>query len=393
MKFALKALGAAVWVACAASSPAQAQATAPIKIGFLGTFSGPIGQAGTEVYDGFMLAVEQRGGKLGGVPVQVLREDDQFKPDLGLQLAQKFIEKEKVAIITGLVGSNVMQSVHRQITEKQVFLIGANAGPSAFAGAQCSPYQFIVSWQNDGHAEAGGKYATDKGYKRMVLLSPNYQAGKDALAGFKRMYKGQVLEEMLPGLTQFDYSAELAQIAASKPDAVYAFFPGSLSVNFIRQYQQAGLHKTIPLQTSGMLDATSLPALKDAALGMVGTHFWVPDADNDTSRAFVEAYEKKYNRIPAYHAAQGYDAALLLDRALAEVKGNVADKPAFMAALKKGLPQSTRGSLKFNNNNYPINDWYAFQVVKDAKDRYNLKTIATPLKNHQDAYHAQCPMK
>lgn len=391
MTSTLRALSAALLAALAMSS--QAQTPAPIKIGFLGTFSGPIGAVGQEVYDGFMLAIEQRGGRLGNVPVQVLREDDQFKPDVALQIAQKFIEKEKVSIITGVIGSNVMLSVHRPITEKEVFLIGAMAGPSAIAGAQCSPYQFIVSWQNDGHAETGGRYANDKGYKRMVLLAPNYQAGKDALEGFKRMYKGQVLDEMMPGLAQLDYSAELAQIAATKPDAVYAFFPGGLSVNFIRQYQQAGLHKTIPLQTSGMLDATSLTALKESALGMIGTHVWAPDADNEVSRAFVEAYEKKYNRIPAYSAAQGYDAALLLDQAIAQVKGNVLDKKAFMAALKMGVPQSTRGSLKFGNNNFPINDWYAFQVVKDAKGRFNLKTLATPLKNHQDAYHAQCPLK
>lgn len=391
MKPSLRLLASALLAA--GVSLGHAQPAAPLKIGFLGTFSGPIGNVGHEVYDGFMLAIEQRGGKLGGVPVQVLREDDQFKPDVGLQIAQKFIERENVPIITGVVGSNVMLSVHRLITEKQVFLIGAMAGPSAIAGAQCSPYQTIVSWQNDGHAEAGGKFATDKGYKRMVLLAPNYQAGKDALEGFKRMYKGQVMDEMLPGMAQLDYSAELAQIAAAKPDAVYAFFPGSLSVNFIRQYQQAGLHKTIPLQTSGMLDGTSLPALKDAALGMVGTHAWVPDVDNDVSRAFVEAFEKKHRRVPAYHAAQGYDAALLLDRAIGEVKGNVADKKAFMAALKGGVPNSTRGNLRFGNNNFAINDWYAFQVVKDAKDRYNLKTIATPLKAHKDAYHAQCAMK
>lgn len=372
---------------------AQAPAQGPIKIGFIGTFSGPIGSLGQDVYDGFMLAVEQRGGKLGNVPVQVLKEDDQFKPDVGLQIAQKLIEKENVPIITGLIGSNVMMAVSRPVTEKQVFLIGANAGPSALAGAQCSPFQYVVSWQNDGHAETAGKYATDKGYKRMVLMAPNYQAGKDALQGFKRTYKGTVVQEIQPGMSQPDYSAEIAQIAAAKPDAVYAFFPGSLSVNFIRQYQQAGLGKTIPLQTSGMLDGTTLPSLKDSALGLISTHVWAPDTDNAVSRAFVEAFEKKYNRIPANFAAQGYDAALLLDVAIARVKGNVADKPAFQAALKQGNPKSVRGNLKFGNNNFPVVDWYAFEVAKDAKGRVSLKTVGTPLKDHQDAYHDQCPMK
>lgn len=382
---ALLALGAACCV--------QVHAQSPIKIGYLGTFSGPIGALGQDNYDGFMLALEQRDGKLGGTPVQVLKEDDQFKPDVGLQIVQKLIEKEKVPIITGVMGSNVMMAVHRPITEKQVFLIGSNAGPSAQAGAQCSPYQFVVSWQNDGHAEAAGKFSMDKGYKRMVLIAPNYQAGKDAIQGFKRTYKGQVLEELAPGMAQPDFSAEIAQIAAAKPDAVYAFFPGALAVNFIRQYQQAGLGKTIPLQTSSMLDATTLPALKDSALGLNSTHWWAPDLDNAANKSFVEAFEKKYNRIPSLFAAQGYDAALLLDTAIARVKGNVGDKPGFMAALKAGNPNSVRGVLKFGNNNFPINDYFAFTVVKDAKERYTLKTLATPLKAHQDAYHTQCSLK
>lgn len=390
---ALKTTAAIVTLGASCFSQAYAQAQSPIKIGYLGTFSGPIGALGQDNYDGFMLALEQRDGKLGGAAVQVLKEDDQFKPDVGLQIVQKLVEKEKAPIITGVMGSNVMMAVARPITEKQVFLIGSNAGPSAQAGAQCSPYQFVVSWQNDGHAEAAGKYSMDRGYKRMVLIAPNYQAGKDAIQGFKRTYKGQVVEELAPGMTQPDFSAEIAQIAAAKPDAVYAFFPGSLAVNFVRQYQQAGLSKTIPLQSSSMLDATTLPALKDSALGLHSTHWWAPDLDNAANKGFVEAFEKKYNRIPSLFAAQGYDAALLLDAAIARVKGNVGDKPAFMAALKAGNPNSVRGTLKFGNNNFPINDYFAFTVVKDAKDRYTLKTVATPLKAHQDAYHAQCPLK
>lgn len=384
----------AVLALCAASfTAAHAQNRAPIKIGYLGTFSGAIGAIGQDNYDGFMLALEQRGGKLGGSPIQVLKEDDQFKPDVGLQIVQKLIEKEKTPIITGVMGSNVMMAVHRPITEKQVFLIGSNSGPSAQAGAQCSPYQFFVSWQNDGHAEAAGKYVTDKGYKRMVLIAPNYQAGKDALEGFKRTFKGEVLEEISPGMTQPDFSAEIAQIAAAKPDAVYAFFPGALAVNFVRQYQQSGLIKTIPLQTSSMLDATTLPALKESALGLFSAHWWSPDLDTAANKSFVEAFEKKYNRIPSLFAAQGYESALLLDLAIGRVKGNVADKPAFMAALKAGNPKSVRGVLKFGNNNFPIHDYYAFTVVKDAKERYTLKTVATPLKAHQDSYHTQCPLK
>ena len=386
----LAAFAIALAGACIGST---AFAQAPIKIGYLGTFSGPVGSLGQDMYDGFMLLVEQQGGKLGNAPVQVLKEDDQFKPEVGTQIAQKFIERENVPIITGVGGSNVMMAVYRPITEKGVFLIGGNAGPSPMAGAQCSPFFFSASWQGDGIAEVVGKYATDKAYKKVVLIAPNYQAGKDTLTGFKRFYKGEVVEEIYTGITQPDFAAELAQIAAKKPDAVYAFFPGSIGVNFVRQYQQAGLLKTVPLLTSGVIDGITLPALKETALGVIAGQYWAPDTDNPSSRAFVEAFEKKHNRIPSNFAAQGYDSALLLDAAIARVKGNVADKKAFEAALMEGTNKSVRGTLRFNNNHFPINDWHVFEAAKDAKGRVSLKTIATPLKDHKDAYHAQCAMK
>jgi len=389
-----KAAALALAMVCVAGVRAvEAQAQAPIKIGYLGTFSGAVGTLGQDLYDGFMLAIEQNGGKLGGVPVQVIREDDQFKPEVATQLVQKLIEKDGVPIIAGVAGSNVMMAVYKPITDKQVFLIGQNAGPSPMAGAMCSPYFFSASWQGDGIAEVVGKYATDKGYKKVFLIAPNYQAGKDTLTGFKRFYKGEIVDEIYTGLTQPDFAAEIAQISAKKPDAVYAFFPGSLGVNFVRQYQQAGLLNVVPLLTSGVVDGTTLPALKETALGVIGGQFWAPDTDNPVNRQFVDAFEKKFGRIPSNFAAQGYDSALLLDAAIARVKGNVSDKAAFEAALKQGSTKSVRGALKFNNNHFPVNDWYTFEVAKDAKGRVSLKTIATPLKDHKDAYYTQCTMK
>lgn len=369
-----------------------ALAQTPIKIGYLGTFSGPLAPISNDMYDAFMLVVNKNGGKLGGVPVDIIKEDDQFKPDVGLQAVQKLIQKEQVPIITGLVGSNVIMAVAKPITDKEVFLIGANAGPSPLAGAQCSPYQFITSWQNDSYAEAAGKFAQDKGYKKMVLVTSNYQAGKDAARGFKKFYKGAIINELSPAFNQPDYSAELTQVVADKPDAVFAFLPGA-GVNFVRQFQQAGLMKSLPLVTVGMFDATTLPALQETALGAVGVHFWAPDTNTPVNKQFVEAFEKTYNRIPSNFSAQGYDSALLLDAAIGKVKGNVGDKKAFMAALKEGLPNSVRGTLKFGNNNFAINNWYAYEVAKDAKGRISLKTVSTPLKDYQDSFHQLCQMK
>lgn len=375
-------------VACLALGVAHAQA--PLKIGFMATLSGPLGAVGQDQYDAFMLAVEQRGGKLGGVPVQVLKEDDQFKPEVATQIVQKLMERDQVPVITGITGSNVLMAVARPVTEKQVFLLSTNAGPSPLAGSACSPYQFVVSWQNDNIAEVVGKYATDKGYKQVILLAPNFQGGKDVLGGFKRYYKGSIQEEIYTPLNQLDFSAEIAQISARKPDAVFAFYPGALGVNFVRQSQQAGLLSTLPILSTGIVDGTTLPALKEAALGIVSGAFWGPDFDNPANRLFVDAFEARYKRIPSIFAAQAYDGALLLDSAIAKVKGNVSDKREFGAALKSAQFKSVRGNFRFNNNNFPVHDMHMFLTAKDAKGRVSLKTLATPLKDHEDAYHSLC---
>ncbi len=389
MKIRHTLLAAALAAAGLAAAPAHAQ----LKIGFMAELSGPQGALGQDQYDAFMMLVEANGGKLGGVPVQILKEDSQLKPEVATQIVDKLIEKEKVPIITGITFSNIMMAVNKKIVDKEVFVIGSNAGPAPIAGAQCSPFSYVVSWQNDNQAEVVGKYATDKGYKRVIGMAPNYQAGKDFVAGFKRMYKGEVIDEIYTPLNQPDFSAELAQVAAKNPDAVYVFYPGGLGVNFVRQYKQVGLMGKVPLLSSSTADGSTLPAQKDDALGVISGTFWGPDFNNPVNKKFVEDFEKKFNRIPSQYAAQSYDAALLLDSAIGKVKGNVADKKAFQAALKAADFKSVRGNFRFGNNNFPIQDQHIFEVAKDAKGRVSLKTIATPLKDHTDAYAAQCPLK
>ena len=382
---------AAAVLALAAAPAALAQA--PIKIGFMAELSGPQGAIGQDQFDAFMMIVQANGGRLGGVAVEILREDSQLKPEVAVQIVDKLIERDRVPIITGVTFSNVMMAVHKKIVEKEVFLIGSNAGPSPIAGAQCSPFFFSTSWQNDQQAEGVGKYATDKGYKRIVAMAPNYQAGKDFVAGFKRYYKTPLVNEIFTSLTQQDYSVELAQVQAANPDAVFVFYPGGLGVNFVKQYNQAGLKAKIPLISTSTVDGINLPAQGDAALGVVTGTFWGPDFSNPASRKFVADFEAKYKRIPSQYAAQGYDSALLLDSALAKVKGNVADKRAFQTALKAADFKSVRGDFKFNTNNFPIQDFHVFEVVKDAQGRHTLKTVSTSLKADKDAYFEKCPMK
>jgi branched-chain amino acid transport system substrate-binding protein len=390
-KKALLALGIA-GIAAGTIGYAGAQ-PAPLKIGFMAELSGPQGPLGQDQYDAFMLVVEQNGGKLGGVNVQVLREDSQLKADVATQIVDKLIEREKVSIITGVTFSNIMMAVHKKITEKEVFLIGSNAGPSPIAGAQCSPFFFSTSWQNDQQAEVVGQYAHDKTIDKIMTIAPNYQAGKDFVAGFKRYYKTPTVGELWPALSTTDFSAEIAQIQAANPKAVYAFLPGGLGINFVKQWAQAGLNKKITLLTTSTTDGIGLPAMGDAAIGVVSGTFWGPDFANPTNQKFVKDFEAKYKRIPSQYAAQAYDSALLLDSALRKVKGDPTDKKAFQAALKAADFKSVRGDFKFNSNNFPIQDLHMFEAVKDAQGRYTLKTIATPLKADKDAFAEKCAMK
>jgi branched-chain amino acid transport system substrate-binding protein len=374
------------------SAPAVAQQL-PVKIGFVAELSGPGGALGQDMYDAFMLVVERKGGKLGGVAVQILREDSQLKPEVANQIIDKLIEKDRVSIVTGFTFSNVMMAVYKKIVDNEIFLIGSNASPSQLAGAQCSPFYFQIAAQNDQRAEAMGRYAADKGFKKVYAMAPNYQAGKDFIAGFKREYKRPLLEEVYTSLNQLDFQAELAQLAAASPDAVYVFYPGGLGVQFVRQWRQSGLADKIPLLSTSTVDGINLPALKEAALGVTHASLWGPDFDNAESKRFVADFDKRYGRLPSEYAATAYDSALLLDAALAKVNGNVADKKAFMAALKSAEFPSLRGKFKFNHNQLGIQDFYIFDVVKDASGRYSHRTVVRAMADAQDAYHTQCPMK
>ncbi len=389
MRFTTKAL--ALSIALAASTAAFAQT--PVKIGFMAELSGPQGPLGQDQYDAFMLVVEQNGGKLGGVPVQVLREDSQLKPDVAVQLADKLIEKEKVQIITGITFSNVMMAVHKRITDKGVFLIGSNAGPSPIAGTQCSNNYFSTSWENGQQAEVVGKYARDQKMAKIVTIAPNYQAGRDFQAGFRRWYTQPLVGELWPAVNQPDFSAEIAQIAAANPTAVFAFLPGGMGINFVKQWSQSGLKNKIALLTASTTDGIGLPAMGDAALGVISGTFWGPDFKNASNQKFVKDFEAKYKRIPSQYAAQAYDSALLIDSALRKTKGDVANKDAFRAALKAADFKSVRGDFKFGNNHFPVQSFHAFKAVRDKTNRMTLETISTPLVTVTDNFADKCPLK
>jgi branched-chain amino acid transport system substrate-binding protein len=374
------------------SSAADAQQT--IKIGFVGAFSGPGAVFGDDMYGAFMLAIEQLGGRLGGVPVQVIQKDSQFKPEVANQVTDELLDRDNVSIIAGVTFSNEMLAIYQKVIGRGVYIIGSNASPSQLAGPQCSPLYYNTNAQNDQRAEAAGRYVTEKAYKRVYTMVPNYQAGKDYIAGFRRYYKEPLAGEVYTQLNQLDFQAELTQMTAANPDAVFAFYPGGLGVQFIRQWQQAGLGGKIPLLTASTVDLLTLPALKEDAVGVVHFAPWSPDFDNPQNKKFVANFDAKYKRLPSEYAASAYDSAMLLDSAIAKVKGNIGDKAAFTAALAAADFQSVKGKFRFNRNHMPIQNFYVLEVVKDGdKDRYTHRTVGLAMADAIDAYQAECPMK
>jgi branched-chain amino acid transport system substrate-binding protein len=388
-------LAAGLALASALAMGGQALAADKVKVGFVSTLSGPSSALGIDIRDGFMLAVKLNGGKLGGLPAEVVIADDQFKPDVGKQLFERMVKRDKVDFMTGVVFSNIMLAGLPEAVDSKTFYLSPNAAPSPIAGKDCSPYFFAVSWPNDAYHEAAGQYASSKGFKSAYLLAPNYQAGKDSLAGFKRFYKGNVSNEVYTKLGQLDYAAELAEIRAARPEVLYVFLPGGMGINFIKQFVAAGLSKDIKLLVPGFgSDQDVIRPVGESMQGILDTAHWALDLPNAANKRFVAEFEKEYKRLPSVFASQGYDTAMLMDAAVRDVKGNFDNKDALRAAIKAARFESTRGEFKFNTNQFPIQNYYLRVIEKDAQGRLVNKSQGSPVfTNHGDAYVQDCPMK
>jgi branched-chain amino acid transport system substrate-binding protein len=384
-------LGASAAAPLALATPALAQ-SGPIRIGMITTLSGPGAALGNDIRDGFNLVVKNAGGRLGGLPVEVVIADDGLRPENGRAIAERMVRRERIQVLTGIVFSNVMLAVAPVVLPVATY-ISANAGPSQLAGEACHANYFNVAWQNDNLHEAVGQYVTQQGKRRVYLVAPNYPAGRDALTGFKRFFRGEVVAEQYTRLDQLDYAAELAAIRTAGPEAVYIFLPGGLGINFIKQYAAAGLRERVPLYGPGFsFDQDVFPAVGEDALGCFNSSQWGLDLPVPANRQFVDTFEREYGRLPSLYASQGYDAALLIGSAIAATRGRVGDRAAFAAALKRADFQSVRGRFRFGNNNHPIQTIYMREVVKDGKGRIVNRTIGTAFEDHQDAYATQCKL-
>ena len=374
------------------TAPALAQQKT-IKIGFISSFSGPAAAIGNDMRNSFELALDHHGRKLGGLPVEVIYEDDQIKPEVGVQKTQKLIESDKVDFIVGYIWSNVLLASLKPIVDSKTFLVITNAGASQVAGELCSPYVFSTSWNNDQTPQAVGLYMNQKGVKSAFLIGPNYAAGKDMLEGVKATFKGQIVgQELTRWPDQLDFSAELSKARAAKPDAIFAFYPGGAGIQFVTQYAQSGLKGQIPLYTAFTIDELSLPRMKDLAVGIPGAQQWVNDLPNDANKKFVADYKAKYKASPSFYGAQTYDAIALLESAVVAVKGDLTKKDEMRKEMEKANFKSVRGNFKFGPNHIPIQNFYLQDVVKQGDD-YVLKTVATIVENDQDKHVGKCPMK
>lgn len=369
-----------------------AQAQEPLKIGVVSVLTGPQAALGQQLRDGFQLAIDQNGGKLGGVPVQVTVIDDELKPDVAVGKVRSFVEGGKVDFVVGPIFSNILGAIAKPVLDSGAILISPNAGPSTLAGKGCHQNFFVTSYQNDQVHEVLGKYAQDQGFKKAYIIAPNYQAGKDSLAGFKRYFKGEVLDEVYVPLTSLDFSAELAKIAAAKPDVVFAFMPGGLGVNLVKQWSQAGLQGKIPFLSAFTVDESTLPAQQDAAVGLFGGMTWAPNMDNPQNKKFVAAYEAAYKIVPGSYAMQAYDAALLIDSAV-KAAGGTADKDKLRAAIKKADFTSLRGKFKFNTNGYPIQDFYLVKVAKRPDGKFQTEIAQKVFTDYADPHAKDCALK
>jgi branched-chain amino acid transport system substrate-binding protein len=386
----------AFWLAGAAMLALAQPATAgdTIKIGFVSTFSGPTAVIGNDMRNSFELALDHMGRKMAGKNVEVIYEDDTFKPDVGKQKTQKLIESDHVDFIAGYIWSNVLLASLKPIVDSKTMLVIANAGPSQIAGELCSPYVFSTSWQNDQTPAAVGEYMNQKNVKSVFLIGPNYAAGKDMLAGVKSTFKGEVKgEEYTVWPSQLDFSAELSKARASGAQSIFVFYPGAAGVQFLNQYSQAGLKSQMPLYTAFTIDETTLPLQKDNAIGVPGAQEWVNDLPNDANKKFVSDFKAKYKHGPSFYGAQSYDAAQLINSAVVAVKGDTSKKEEMRKAMEKADFKSVRGAFKFGNNHIPIQNFYLQDVVKGADGQLGLKTVATIVKDSQDRFHGKCPMK
>ncbi|MES0808482.1 ABC transporter substrate-binding protein [Roseibium sp. SCPC15] len=384
----LKAAGttAALALACQATIAQEAK---ELKVGLMATLSGPAAVYGEHMRDGFMLAVNQSNGALGGVPTNVLVVDDKLDPDYAVEQATKLIEQNGIDVLVGVNFSRVMLAVHDPVVRSKTPFIGTHSGPAPIAGRNCNRYFFSTASQDDQVHETMGRYASLKGYQQVVTIAPDYEAARDAVAAFRRHFKGQIAREIFPKLGDTDFSDEFEQIAELEPDAIFAYMPGGMGVELVSQFHTSGLKGIVPFLSSRTINAVTLPYTSEMAEGLFSATLWAPNLDNPANKRFVREFGRTYGYAPSVYAAQGYDAAKLIHFSL-ELTGGVKEKEALLSAISAAPFESVRGDFRFNSNQFPIQDFYLVEGVRRTSKLYEMEAVARVFDDVGDAFSGSC---
>lgn len=388
-----------VWIAALALLAAPAMAADKVKIGFITTLTTPAGVIGQDMVDAVNLAMEHIGGKMAGLDVELIVEDDGFKPEIGKQKTDKLVKQDEVQFVAGFIWSHVLLASRKSALDAGKFLISSNAGPSQMAGKLCHPNFFSTSWQNDQTPMAMGEVLNQQGVKSLYVMAPNYAAGKNMVEGVERTFKGMIVGKDMTKWgkdAQLDFSAELAKAKASGAEALFIFYPGKAGGAFIKQYQQAGLQGVMPLYSVFTVDSISLPTLQQAKMeGVLGsrmTQFWAPDLKTPQNETFVSGFKAKYGRYPSFYAAQSYDTIFLIKSAVEGVNGDLKDMDGMRAAMMKADFPSVRGPFTYGHNHFPIQNFYLREVVADGDGVWTTRIVDTVYENHQDPYAKDCKL-
>jgi branched-chain amino acid transport system substrate-binding protein len=390
----MKLLLSTLTLAASLLAAPAAQSNTSLKIGFLTTLSGPGAALGQDMRDGFALAVKHNGGQLGGLPLDLQVVDDQLSPESARQSVDRFVKLNKVDILTGVVYSSVLLPVLPAILASDTVYISTNTGPADYAGAKCNRNFFVAAWQNEDIPQAMGRFATTRGYKRVAMIAANYPGGRESALGFKRQFTAPVVEEIYTKMGQLDYAAEIATLRASRPDAVFFFLPGGMGVNFIKQFEAAGLTREVALLAPGYsADEDTIRGVGEPMVGVYNASHWAADLPNALNQKFVADFTTTYGRTPTMAAAQAYDTALLIEHAVRRIGGKIDDRAALRKALREAKFESLRGPFRFNTNQYPIHTLYLRVVQKDPSGRITNKLVGEIMPNHSDPYAAQCKLQ
>ncbi|MCV0425141.1 MAG: ABC transporter substrate-binding protein [Roseibium sp.] len=368
-----------------------AQEVKELKVGLMATLSGPAAVFGKQMRDGFMLAVNQSNGALGGLATNVIVVDDKLDPERAVEQVTKLIEQNGIDILVGVNFSKVMLAVHDPVVRSKTPFIGTHSGPAPIAGRNCNRFFFSTASQDDQVHETMGRYASLKGYQRIVTIAPDYEAARDAVAAFRRHFKGQIARELFPKLGDTEFEDEFSQIAEIEPDAIYAFMPGGMGIELVKQFHTSGLKGIVPFLSARTINAVTLPYTAEMAEGLFSASHWAPNLDNPANKRFVREFGRAYEYPPSIYAAQGYDAARLIHFAI-ELTGGAKDREALLSAISAAPFESVRGDFRFNSNQFPIQDFYLVEGVRRTSKLYEMEAVARVFDDVGDAFSGSCRM-